>query len=85
VLGEVERVLGARLRTALLDPPRTPLLRVAHAELVKLKLSAADKYLLSRCDGRRDARTLARLAPLRELDVLKAIRRFADAELVELR
>jgi hypothetical protein len=85
VLGEVERVLGERLRAALLDPPRTPRLRIAPGALAALKLSAADRYLLSRCDGRRDVRALAQLAPLRELDVLKAIRRFADSELVELR
>jgi hypothetical protein len=85
VLGEVERVLGARLRAALLDPPRTPVLRVARAELAKLQLSSAERYLLSRCDGRRDVSALARLAPLREIEVLKAVRRFADAELVELR
>lgn len=30
-------------------------------------------------------KALAQLAPLRELDVLKAIHRFAEAELVELR
>jgi hypothetical protein len=58
---------------------------VPRGELASLKVSAAEKYLLSRCDGRRDVRALAQLAPLRELDVLKAIRRFADAELVELR
>jgi hypothetical protein len=85
VLGEVERVLGARLRAALLDPPRTPVLRVARAELAKLQLSSAERYLLYRCDGRRDVSALARLAPLREIEVLKAVRRFADAELVELR
>jgi hypothetical protein len=85
VLGEVERALGARLRAALLDPPRTPRLRIARGELAALKLSPADKYLLSRCDGLRDVRAILQLAPLRELEVLKAFRRFADAELVELR
>jgi hypothetical protein len=85
VLGEVERVLGARLRAALLDPPRTPRLRIPQSELARLRLSAPERYLLSRCDGRRDVRALVQLAPLRELEVLKAVRRFADAELVELR
>jgi hypothetical protein len=85
VLGEAERVLGEALRAALLDPPRTPRLRVAPGEIVRLKLSSADKYLLSRCDGRRDVTALSRLAPLRELEVLKAVRRLAEAELVELR
>jgi len=85
VLSEVERVLGTKLRATLLDPPRTPRLRVPPGEIVKLRLSSAEKYLLSRCDGKRDVKALATLAPLRELDVLKAIQRFADAELVELR
>jgi hypothetical protein len=85
VLGEVERVLGEQLRAALLETPRKPQLRVPAAELARLRLSSPDKYLLSRCDGKRDVRSLAQMAPLRELDVLKAIRRFADAELVELR
>jgi len=85
LLGEAERVLGERLRAMLLDPPRTPRPRIAPAALGALKLAAADKYLLSRCDGRRDVKALAQLAPLRELDVLKAIQRLADAQLVELR
>jgi hypothetical protein len=85
VLAEVERVLSAKLRGALLDRPRVPRLRVPPAEIGKLRLSAPEKYLLSRCDGKRDVRALAAFAPLRELDVLKAIQRFADAELVELR
>jgi hypothetical protein len=85
VLGEVERVLGASLRASLLEPARTPLLRVPPGEIAALRLSSGDKYLLSRCDGKRDVRALAAFAPMRELEVLKAIRRFADAELVELR
>ena len=36
----------------------------ADAALPKLRLSAADKYLLSRCDGKRDVRALAQMAPL---------------------
>jgi hypothetical protein len=62
-----------------------PRLRVPPGEIAGLRLSAAEKYLLSRCDGKRDVRALTAFAPLRELDVLKAIQRFADAELVELR
>ncbi len=84
ILDEAERVLGARLRADLLEPPRTPRPRVARQEIGRLRLGAAERYLLSRCDGRRDVRQLAALAPLRELDVLKAVRRLADADLVEL-
>jgi hypothetical protein len=85
VLAEAERVLAAKLRGALVDRPRIPRLRVPPGEIAGLRLSAAEKYLLSRCDGKRDVRALSAFAPLRELDVLKTIQRFADAELVELR
>jgi hypothetical protein len=84
LLAETERVVGERLRGELLATPRTPRLRVAPGELARLRLSSADKYLLSRCDGRRSVLDLSRIAPIRELDVLKSIRRFAEAELVEL-
>jgi hypothetical protein len=85
LLEEAERVLQEKLAAELLAPPRTPRLRIPAHEVARLRLSSADKYLLSRCDGRRDVRQLALVAPLRELEVLKAIRRFADSELVELR
>jgi hypothetical protein len=84
VLGEAERVLAARLRAELVDSPRRPRLRVAPEEVARLKISSADKYLLSRCDGLRDVKALAQIAPLKELEVLKAIRRLADQALVEL-
>jgi hypothetical protein len=84
LLREAQRVLGARLRAELVEAPRRPRLKLALADVARLKLSAADRYLLSRCDGRRDVKALAQLAPLDELEVLKAIRRFAEQELVEL-
>ena len=84
LLAEAEGLLTARLRRDLLEPPRVPRLRVKAAEIARLRLSSADKYLLSRCDGRRSVRQLVQIAPLRELEVLKAMRRFADAEVVEL-
>ena len=84
VLTEAERVLVAKLRGELVDRPRVPRLRVPPAEIATLRLSAPERYLLSRCDGRRDVRALASFAPMRELDVLKTVQRFADAELIEL-
>jgi hypothetical protein len=84
LLAEAERVLSERLRAELLGPDRRPRLRVPPHEVGRMHLPAADKYLLSRCDGRRDVQQLADAAPLRELEVLKALRRFADAELVEI-
>jgi hypothetical protein len=84
LLAEIERTLSDRLRAELLETPRVPRLQIAAAEVARLRLPSADRYLLSRCDGRRSVGDLARLAPLRELDVLKAVRRFADSGLVAL-
>jgi hypothetical protein len=84
LLAEAERLLLARLRSELVEPPRTPTPRVRPDEIARLPLSAADRYLLSRCDGRRAVHELAELAPLAELEVLKGIRRLVEAELVAL-
>jgi Domain of unknown function (DUF4388) len=84
LLASAERALGARLRAGLLEAPRTPRLKVKPADIAGLRLSSADKYLLSRCDGVRTVHQLVQIAPLRELEVLKALRRFADEQVIEL-
>jgi len=84
VLAEAEARLGERLRRELLDAPRVAVPLVPPAAIAGLKLSSPDKYLLSRCDGRRTVRQLVQVAPLKELEVLKALRRLADGELVRL-
>ena len=84
LLAQAEAGLGARLRAELLEAPHSPLLLVAPAEIPRLRLSSADKYLLSRCDGRRSVRQLVQIAPLKELEVLKTLRRLADGGVVQL-
>lgn len=81
--GEPEAAARA-LRGELLDPPRIPRLKVRPEEVALMRLSAGEKYLLGRCDGSRDLRQLLELAPMRELEVLRAMKRFVDARLVEL-
>jgi hypothetical protein len=85
LLVEAERLLARRLHQELLEPPRLVRLKVAPGEVGKLQLSSADKYLLSRCDGRRTILQIAQVAPIKELEVLKSLRRFADNDIIELR
>jgi len=85
LLKVARQALSAELRALLLVPPRIPVPRLAPHEIGRLRLSSAEKYLLVRCDGVRDVGHLARVAPLTELEVLKAIRRFVDTKIVELR
>jgi hypothetical protein len=84
VLADARRELLESLRRDLLSRKRSPRPRVADHEIALLRLPASDRYLLSRCDGRRTVRDLVTLAPLRELDVLRALARFAEAQLVDL-
>jgi hypothetical protein len=74
----------AQLREELLEPPRIPRLRTRIHEIGLMHLSAAEKYLLGRCDGARDLRQIVQLAPLGEAEVLRAVKRFVEGRLVEL-
>ncbi len=79
-----EGEVTVQLRASLLDPPCRPRLKVAGHEVALMRLSAAEKYLLRRCDGTRDLRHIIEVAPLGEGDVLRAVKRFVDARLLEL-
>ncbi len=85
LLSNAQQGLSRQLRTQLLEPPRVPALRLRSQDVGLLSLSSAEKYLLSRCDGVRDLRQIAQVAPLHELEVLKAFKKFVDDRIVELR
>jgi hypothetical protein len=84
LLAQAEAGLGDRLRAELLATPRVPVLLVRLADISGLPLSSPDKYLLSRCDGQRTVRQIVQIAPLKELEVLKALRRLAAADVIRL-
>jgi tetratricopeptide (TPR) repeat protein len=84
LLAQAEAALGERLRAELIEVVRVPVLRVKPGDIQALRLSSSDKYLLSRCDGRRSVRQLVQIAPLKELEVLKALRRFTEDQVVRL-
>jgi hypothetical protein len=84
LLAQAEVGLGDRLRAELLATPRVPVLLVRPADIPSLALSSSDKYLLSRCDGRRTVRQIVQIAPLKELEVLKALGRLDGAGVLRL-
>ena len=83
-LAAAREALGAALRAAL-DRRAVPVVKVPPGEIGALGLDAAQKYLLSRCDGRRALGQIAQVAPLEELEVLKAFAGFVGRGVVELR
>jgi hypothetical protein len=54
-----------------------PALAVPAPQLARLPLSAPERYLLSRVDGKRDVGSIVRVAPLKEFDALAFFDRFA--------
>ena len=84
-LAEAQQALRAELESRLLGLGCVPVLTVEPRQVALLGLSAADKYLLSRCDGGRELARILKVAPLRELETLKAFRRFVESGVVELR
>lgn len=63
---------------------RIPKLRVQANALKAMRLSAAERYLLSRVDGKRDLAGIVQVSPLRELEALAAFKRFISQGLLVL-
>jgi hypothetical protein len=84
LLRSAEAALVGVLRREMLDKPQVPALRVSTAQLKTLQLSAPERYLLSRIDGKRDLGSILSVSPLKELEALKYFRTFVDTGLVKL-
>ncbi|WP_224249125.1 DUF4388 domain-containing protein [Hyalangium gracile] len=84
LLKEAETGLLEALRLVLMDPPQVPALQVPQAQLKTMALSAPERYLLSRIDGKRDVAAIVRVSPLHELDALKYFQGFVDSGFVKL-
>jgi hypothetical protein len=84
LLKHAETGLQESLRLVLMDPPQVPTLLVPPAKLKTMPLSAPERYLLSRIDGKRDVAAIIHVSPLHELDALKYFQSFVDSGFVKL-
>jgi hypothetical protein len=67
-----------------LEPSRVPRLAQPADQLGQVPLSATESYLTTLMDGKSDIRTLLWLAPMREIEVLQALKSLLDRGLIEL-
>ena len=67
-----------------MEPSTVPTLQVPQAQLKTMQLTAPQRYLLSRIDGKRDVAAIVRVSPLHELDALKYFQGFLDSGFVKL-
>jgi hypothetical protein len=58
--------------------------RVDGPAMRAMSLSAPERYLLSRMDGKRTLTAIVSVSPLRELDALAHVQRFVEKGLVKL-
>jgi len=80
----LERSALAELTRTYLGKFRVPKLLRTPEELLKLELSAEERYFVGRIDGRWDLLSLMRVAPLREIEALLTIRELAERGLISL-
>jgi hypothetical protein len=84
LLKNAESALLGQLRRELMERPQVPTLLVPPAHLKTLTLSAPERYLLSRIDGRRDVSAIVHVSPLQELEALRYLQGFVDTGLVQM-
>ncbi len=77
LLQVAEGKLLLQLRAELLEKPRVPSLSVDKAQIKAMPLNPPARYLLSRMDGERELGSVVRISPLREVDALRLVKRFA--------
>jgi len=82
ILQMAEGKLLAQLRDELLGQRRIPALVVDKAQIKAMPLSPPERYLLARMDGVRELGSVVRVAPLREVDALRLVKRFAREGLI---
>lgn len=82
LLQKAEGKLLAKLREELLSRPHVPSLVVDKAQIKAMPLTPPERYLLARMDGVRELGSVVRVAPLREVDALRLVKRFAREGLI---
>jgi Domain of unknown function (DUF4388) len=84
LLQEGEAAWLAALRKELMASPMVPRLTATAAEIKAMPLTAPERYLLSRVDGKRILGAIISVAPLRELDALAHFQRFVQQGVVTI-
>ena len=76
LLKQIESAWLPQLRADLMAKRLVPVPRLTSDAMARLNLSAPERYLLSRVDGKREVEAIVRVAPLREFEALAYFDRF---------
>lgn len=84
LMRQIEAAWQPQLRADFVASGSKPQLLIGPEQLARLTLTAPEKYLLSRVDGKRDVESILRIAPVREFEGLVAFDRFAAQRWLKL-
>lgn len=84
LLKQIESAWHPQLRADLMAKRLVPSTTIGPDRLGALNLSAPERYLLSRVDGKRELEAIVRVAPLREFEALTYLDRFRAQGWVQL-
>ncbi len=84
LMKEIDEAWLPKLKTEFVSSGRVPSMLIGPDQIEKLRLSAPERYLLSRVDGKRDIEYILRIAPLREFEALMAFDRFVAQKWIRL-
>lgn len=76
LLKQIEAAWHPQLRADLMAKRLVPSTPLSADQVAALPLSAAERYLLARVDGKRELEAIVRVAPLKEFEALTAFDRF---------
>jgi hypothetical protein len=85
LLAEAETAFVEKAYRHYLPPAKVPVLVKPPQTLQSEHLSPAEFFLLSRMDGSWDVRSIIQIAPLREVEALRTLKRLRERGILELR
>jgi hypothetical protein len=85
LLFQAESGYQESVRDGALQPSKIPVRLAAAEKAAEAGLQPAELFLLETLDGQTDIQSLTWIAPLREVDILRALERMLEKELIELR
>lgn len=84
-LRETEEILRGTLASAGIDPDRIPVLRVPLERITSFNFTPNEGFVLSRINGTWDVKSIVQISPIREMEVLLALKKLIHDSVIEWR
>ena len=81
-LRQTEDRLAAFLKAGGVERHKVPLLNISIAEVTNLTLTPNEGFILSRINGSWDVNSIAKISPIREMEVLLIFRKFVSEKVI---